>query len=178
MTALSEARRTPWGAHVSPAGGLIWHQSVWQSWLSIQLIQFLILHYAWIILISCSAIWKIASPTAHNFRIQYAIIYLPLRELTCPLTFCSVDFNTSWVTQERRRFNSLTCVRMNAVLCLESSELTLTEHKNTVKWIEGLRVNEWKVNVKLSLCFFNWAPCHEGVLGKWRYSSTHSWCRH
>jgi hypothetical protein len=30
-----------------------------------------------------------------------------------------------------------------------------------------------KVKVKLSLCF-NWAPRHEGVLGKWRYSSTHS----
>jgi hypothetical protein len=27
--------------------------------------------------------------------------------------------------------------------------------------------------VKLSLCF-NWAPRHEGVLGDWRYSSTHS----
>jgi hypothetical protein len=27
--------------------------------------------------------------------------------------------------------------------------------------------------VKLSLCF-NWAPCHEGVLWEWRYSSTHS----
>jgi hypothetical protein len=29
------------------------------------------------------------------------------------------------------------------------------------------------LRVKLSLCF-NWAPCHEGVLGEWRYSSTHS----
>jgi hypothetical protein len=29
------------------------------------------------------------------------------------------------------------------------------------------------VKVKLSLCF-NWAPRHEGVLGEWRYSSTHS----
>jgi hypothetical protein len=29
------------------------------------------------------------------------------------------------------------------------------------------------VKVKLSLCF-NWAPYHEGVLGEWRYSSTHS----
>jgi hypothetical protein len=27
--------------------------------------------------------------------------------------------------------------------------------------------------IKLSLCF-NWAPRHEGVLGEWRYSSTHS----
>jgi hypothetical protein len=30
-----------------------------------------------------------------------------------------------------------------------------------------------KVKVKLSLCF-NWAPHHEGILGEWRYSSTHS----
>jgi hypothetical protein len=28
-------------------------------------------------------------------------------------------------------------------------------------------------NVKLCLCF-KWAPRHEGVLGEWRYSSTHS----
>jgi len=26
----------------------------------------------------------------------------------------------------------------------------------------------------LSLCFFSWAPRHEGVLGEWRYSSKHS----
>jgi hypothetical protein len=31
--------------------------------------------------------------------------------------------------------------------------------------------------VKLPLCF-NWAPCHEGVLGEWRYSATHYWPRH
>jgi hypothetical protein len=30
-----------------------------------------------------------------------------------------------------------------------------------------------KVNVKVSLCF-NEAPSHGGVLGKWRYSPTHS----
>jgi hypothetical protein len=38
--------------------------------------------------------------------------------------------------------------------------------------------NSWNVctyvvKVRLSLCF-NWAPRHEGVFGKWRYSSTHS----
>jgi hypothetical protein len=31
----------------------------------------------------------------------------------------------------------------------------------------------YRVKVKLSLCF-NWAPLHEGVLGEWSYSSTHS----
>jgi hypothetical protein len=36
-----------------------------------------------------------------------------------------------------------------------------------------LRVEKAKVKVKLSLCF-NWAPLHKGVLGEWRYSSTHS----
>jgi hypothetical protein len=30
-----------------------------------------------------------------------------------------------------------------------------------------------KIKVTLSLCF-NWAPRHEGLLGEWRYSSTHS----
>jgi len=34
-----------------------------------------------------------------------------------------------------------------------------------------------KVKVKFPLCF-NGALCHEGVLGEWRYSSTHSWSRH
>jgi len=39
----------------------------------------------------------------------------------------------------------------------------------------SLRLGKIKVNV--SLCF-NWAPCHEGVLWEWMYSSTHSWSRH
>jgi hypothetical protein len=34
-----------------------------------------------------------------------------------------------------------------------------------------------KVKVKLSLCL-NWAPCCEGILGEWMYSSTHSWPWH
>jgi len=29
-------------------------------------------------------------------------------------------------------------------------------------------------NMKLFLCFFNWALRHESVLGEWKYSSTHS----
>jgi hypothetical protein len=33
--------------------------------------------------------------------------------------------------------------------------------------------SSYMVKVKLSLCF-NWAPRHEGVLGEWMYSSTHS----
>jgi hypothetical protein len=31
----------------------------------------------------------------------------------------------------------------------------------------------WVILQKLSLCF-NWTPRHEGVLGEWRYSATHS----
>jgi len=38
-----------------------------------------------------------------------------------------------------------------------------------------VKVNE-KGKVKLSLCF-NFAPRHKGVLGEWRYSSTHYWSR-
>jgi hypothetical protein len=34
-------------------------------------------------------------------------------------------------------------------------------------------IGKGKVNVKVSLCF-NRAPRHEGVLGEWRYRSTHS----
>jgi cation transport regulator ChaC len=34
-------------------------------------------------------------------------------------------------------------------------------------------VHKGKGKVKLSLCFI-WAPRHEGVLGEWRYSATHS----
>jgi hypothetical protein len=38
----------------------------------------------------------------------------------------------------------------------------------------GIRLEgKVKIKVKLSLCF-NYAPRHEGVLGEWRYSSTHS----
>jgi hypothetical protein len=38
-----------------------------------------------------------------------------------------------------------------------------------------LCLHNGKGKVKLYLCFlFNRAPCHEGILGEWRYSSTHS----
>jgi hypothetical protein len=38
---------------------------------------------------------------------------------------------------------------------------------------QSLQTELLKVKVKLSLCF-NLAPSHGGVLGEWRYSSTHS----
>jgi hypothetical protein len=30
----------------------------------------------------------------------------------------------------------------------------------------------------LNVCYFDWAPCHEGILGEWKYSSTHYWPQH
>jgi hypothetical protein len=47
----------------------------------------------------------------------------------------------------------------------DHTESILTNcHKSCVYWYK---------NVKVSLCF-NWAPRYECLLGKWRYSSTHS----
>jgi len=40
----------------------------------------------------------------------------------------------------------------------------------------SLQQNE--VKAKLPCAFFNSAPRHEGVLGEWRYSTTHSWPRY
>jgi hypothetical protein len=42
-----------------------------------------------------------------------------------------------------------------------------------VTHIKTNRTLRWKVKVKLSPCF-NWASRHEGVSGKWKYSSTRS----
>jgi hypothetical protein len=50
--------------------------------------------------------------------------------------------------------------RLNSTFSELDPEVTFSEHKGQVK-------------VKLSLCF-NKAPRHEGELGEWRYSSTHS----
>jgi hypothetical protein len=43
-------------------------------------------------------------------------------------------------------------------------------------WIFSTHRKDEKVKVKVkTLCFFfNWEPSHEGLLGEWRYSSTHS----
>jgi hypothetical protein len=45
----------------------------------------------------------------------------------------------------------------------------ISNHENVVSTIGQGEAFKGKV----VLCF-NWAPCHEGVLGEWRYSSTHS----
>jgi hypothetical protein len=50
---------------------------------------------------------------------------------------------------------------LNPIVCSTESNRHLT-----VK----VKVSDLKVNV--SLCF-NWAPCHEGVLVEWMYSSIH-----
>jgi hypothetical protein len=44
---------------------------------------------------------------------------------------------------------------------------------NLLQTYSGITITKVKVKVKLSLCF-NWALRHEGVLGEWRYNSTHS----
>jgi hypothetical protein len=49
-----------------------------------------------------------------------------------------------------------------------------TNHQPQIQKAAEYRQNKVKVNAKLSLCFFNRAPHHEGVLGELRYSSTHS----
>jgi hypothetical protein len=47
-------------------------------------------------------------------------------------------------------------------------------HDNSLLKVKGRAKGK-----KLSLCCsFNWAPRHEGVLGEWRYSSTHYLPRH
>jgi hypothetical protein len=38
----------------------------------------------------------------------------------------------------------------------------------------GYRLQIWRIKMKLSSCFFNRAPLHEGVLGEWKYNSAHS----
>jgi hypothetical protein len=58
--------------------------------------------------------------------------------------------------------------------------LYLLKYKNTFTCIFDVTLNSSstvQVKVKFSLCF-DWAPHHVGLLGEWRYSSTHSWPRH
>jgi hypothetical protein len=47
-----------------------------------------------------------------------------------------------------------------------TAHLVTTMGPVTARKVKLLSVTYGK-NVKLSLCF-NWAPCHEGVLGEWR----------
>jgi hypothetical protein len=45
--------------------------------------------------------------------------------------------------------------------------------RSTFVFLLMLLREKLRLKVKLCLCFFNWAPRHGGVLGEWRYSSTH-----
>jgi len=40
------------------------------------------------------------------------------------------------------------------------------------------KINLVKVKIKLCLCFLNWTSRHEGVVGEWKYGSTHCSRRH
>jgi hypothetical protein len=53
------------------------------------------------------------------------------------------------------------------------SSLKVCDTRSIYNLILYLYFSILKVKVKLFLCF-NWAPPHEGVLGEWRYGSTHS----
>jgi hypothetical protein len=55
----------------------------------------------------------------------------------------------------------------------DSAQEMLEIRKRKEKMERPRRSYEVKVKVKLPL-WFNWAPRHEGVLGEWRYSPTHS----
>jgi hypothetical protein len=91
---------------------------------------------------------------------------------------------TSFVKCSRRRLICTDAVLM----CLQPSKLSRNSlspnsrtkrpiprnFRNTICFLYGCEtwsLTIW-VKVKLSL-FFNEAPCHEGVLGEWMYSSTH-----
>jgi hypothetical protein len=61
-------------------------------------------------------------------------------------------------------------------LCYFSPAATTTYRNKLMNLTEVTPKSKWLTVLcflKLSLCF-NWAPRHEGVLGEWRYSSTHS----
>jgi hypothetical protein len=47
-------------------------------------------------------------------------------------------------------------------------------HKQFFALVSVIIVQHKAKKTKFSLCFSNWALCHEGILGEWRYSSTHS----
>jgi hypothetical protein len=66
---------------------------------------------------------------------------------------------TDWLTD----WPTVSCkVTLNLTHCISSEVVRRTLRKCL------------NVKVNLFLCFFNWAPRHERVLGKWRYSSIHS----
>jgi hypothetical protein len=73
---------------------------------------------------------------------------------------------------------SLSSFSVCGAFCLKNEQTNTKISVNTGlshscnKEIRRVHVMMVREKVKLSLCF-NWAPRHEGVLGLWRYSSTH-----
>jgi len=75
----------------------------------------------------------------------------------------------------RMEFISLPWKRSNG-----SVPASLCQQRKCIRWyvtpstpLKLSNLKDTSFSVKFSLCF-NWAPRHEGVLGEWRYSSTHS----
>jgi hypothetical protein len=68
-------------------------------------------------------------------------------------------WNTKFHTQTKRKINGTLATN------------NISERKLTYKncWMYSLLTFSWH-----QLLCLNWAPRHEGVLGEWRYSSTHS----
>jgi hypothetical protein len=75
--------------------------------------------------------------------------------------------------------------KIGAILIRYTSERSLfvscANTANDTSWRMWSTVStegEGKSKVVTVLFIFNWAPRHEGVLGEWMYSTTHSWPRH
>jgi hypothetical protein len=87
--------------------------------------------------------------------------------------------SSSWETNSRSATNEISQLLWNLKV---HYRVTWALHWSLpwTTWIQStpshfISLTSKKVKVKLSLCFFfNWSPRCEGVLGKWRYRSTHS----
>jgi hypothetical protein len=73
----------------------------------------------------------------------------------------------------------MTCLDLaQYVVCIMSTQVcwyfvnSLSYKMSEERFLGMTCMHSSKVKV-MSLCF-NWAPCHEGMLGEWRYSASHS----
>jgi hypothetical protein len=66
--------------------------------------------------------------------------------------------------------------KLGGKLVIYKQVIKLFESLRRIKYLEKTVTTQSNlhedIKVKLSPCF-NWAPRHEGLLGEWRYSSTH-----
>jgi hypothetical protein len=66
------------------------------------------------------------------------------------------------------------CALVKCEWAVQSRKSHFWDNTKFPRFIQRHTLNWVGCKVKLSLCFLNWAPHHEGVLEEWRYSSTHS----